>query len=103
MFSNAIGTPVRIILLKKNDFNLCCISTAFTGGFVSTIVLQCRLILYPEYSLLNDSTAGAWPMPVKFTLPGHLFSHLGFPECPCCHECNIYSRLCRDYGQMIFD
>ena len=31
-----------------------------------------------------DSTAGAWPHQVKFTLPGHLFTHLGFPECPCC-------------------
>ena len=26
---------------------------------------------------------------------------LGFPECSCCLEYNIYSRLCRDYGLMI--
>ena len=25
-----------------------------------------------------DSTAGAWPQQVKFTLPRHLFTHLGF-------------------------
>ena len=50
-----------------------------------------------------DSTAGAWPKQVKFTLPGHIFTHLGYPECSCCLECNIHSRLCRDYGLMIFD
>ena len=27
-----------------------------------------------------DSTAGARPQQVKFTLPGHLFTHLGFPS-----------------------
>ena len=26
-----------------------------------------------------NSTAGAWPHQVKFTLLGHLFTHLGFP------------------------
>ena len=35
------------------------------------------------------------PQQVKFTLPGHLYTHLGFPECPCCLECH-------DYGLMIF-
>ena len=50
-----------------------------------------------------NSTAGAWPHQVKFTPPGHLFTHLGFPECPCCLECDIYFRLYHDYGLMIFD
>ena len=27
-----------------------------------------------------DNTAGAWPQQEKFTLPRHLFSHLGFPS-----------------------
>ena len=27
-----------------------------------------------------DSMAGAWPQQVKFTLPRHLFIHLGFPS-----------------------
>ena len=27
-----------------------------------------------------DSTVGAWTHQVKFTLPGHLFTHLGFPS-----------------------
>ena len=36
-----------------------------------------------------DSTAGVWSQQVKFTLPRHLFTHLGFPECPCCLQCNI--------------
>ena len=30
-----------------------------------------------------DSTAGAWPQQVKFTLHGHIFT-IGFPECSCC-------------------
>ena len=34
-----------------------------------------------------DSTVGSWPYHVKFTHPGHIFTHLGFPECPCCLEC----------------
>ena len=34
-----------------------------------------------------DSTTGAWPYHVKFTPIGHLFTHLGFPECPCSLEC----------------
>ena len=50
-----------------------------------------------------DSTAGAWPQQVKFTLPVHIFTDLGFPECPCCHVCNIYSRLCHGNGLVIFD
>ena len=45
-----------------------------------------------------DSTAGVWSQLVKFTLPGQLFTHLEFHECPCCLGCNIYSRLCYDYG-----
>ena len=35
--------------------------------------------------------AVAWPHQVKFTLPGHLFRHLGFPEFPCRLECDNYS------------
>ena len=45
----------------------------------------------------------AWPQQVKFTLPGHPFTYFGFPECPCCLENNIYSRLYHDYGLMRFD
>ena len=26
-----------------------------------------------------------------------LVLYLGFPECPCCLGCNIYSRLCHVY------
>ena len=29
-----------------------------------------------------DSTADLWPQKVKFTLPGLIFTYLGFPECP---------------------
>ena len=50
-----------------------------------------------------DSTADEWPQQTKFTLPGHLFTHLDFPERPCCLECNICSRICHDYGQIVFD
>ena len=46
-----------------------------------------------------DSTASSWPHQVRFTLPGHLFIHLSFP---CCLECNIYPRVCYDYGLMVF-
>ena len=42
------------------------------------------------------------PQQVKFTLPGHIFTHLGFPECPYCLECNSYSRLCYDCVLMIY-
>ena len=35
-----------------------------------------------------DNTAGAWPQHVKF-LPGHLFSHLGFPS-----VCVVLSMIC---------
>ena len=40
----------------------------------------------PDLTLLDmtyytlDFTAGAWPQQEKFTLPRHLFSHLGFPS-----------------------
>ena len=27
-----------------------------------------------------DSTAGAWPQQMKFTLPRHIFTQLGFPS-----------------------
>ena len=27
---------------------------------------------------------------------------VGFPECSCCLEYNMYSRICHDYGLMIF-
>ena len=27
-----------------------------------------------------DSTEGRWPQQVKFTLPGHIFKHFGFPS-----------------------
>ena len=37
-----------------------------------------------------DSMAGAC------TPPRHLFTHLGFPECPSCLEYNMCSRLCHD-------
>ena len=43
---------------------------------------------------IQDYMTGAWPHKEKFTLPGHLFSHLSFPECPCCLECDLYSRFC---------
>ena len=32
-----------------------------------------------------------------------VFKHLGFTECSCCLEFSIYSRICHDYGLMIFD
>ena len=54
-----------------------------------------------DYTL--DSTVGGWQQQEKFTLHRHLFSHLGFSEYSCCLESNIYSRLCHDYGLMIFD
>ena len=50
-----------------------------------------------------DSKTGAWPQQDEFSLPRHLFSHLGFLECSCCIECYIYPRLCHDCGLMIFD
>ena len=37
----------------------------------------------------------------RFTLLGHLFTYMDFLECPCCLGCNIYSRLCHDYGLFI--
>ena len=35
--------------------------------------------LFLNHNTLH-STAGAWPHQVKFTLPRHLFTHLGFPS-----------------------
>ena len=43
-----------------------------------------------EYIL--DAMAGGWPQQLKFTFPVHLFTHLGFPECPCCLVCDICCR-----------
>ena len=40
---------------------------------------------------------------VQFALLGHLFTHLGFPECPCCLDLNICSRFCHVYGLMLLD
>ena len=37
---------------------------------------------------------GACPLQVTFTLPGHLFIHLGFPERPCCLESLFPALLC---------
>ena len=48
---------------------------------------------FDTFGYTLDSTAGAWPQYVAFTLPGYLFTHLGFPECPFRLECNIYSVL----------
>ena len=39
----------------------------------------------------------------RFTLPEHLFTHLGFPECPCLLEFDIYSRFCYINGLIILD
>ena len=39
-------------------------------------------------------TVDACPHQVKFILPGHIFTYLGFPECSCCIDCEIYSLLC---------
>ena len=40
----------------------------------------------------------------KFTLHGHQFAHLCFPECLDFYlDCNIYSRLCYLYGLLILD
>ena len=50
-----------------------------------------------------DSTAGAWPPHVKFTLPGHLLTHLGFPSAHVGLSVFIYSLLCYVYGLMTLD
>ena len=51
-----------------------------------------------------DYTASAWPRQVKFTVPGHIFTYLGFPECPCFLEwCDIYFWLCYVCGLMLLD
>ena len=63
----------------------------------------------PDFTSLDmtgytlDSLRGSRPYHVKITLPGYIFIHLGFPECLCCIECNIYSRLCVVYGLMVLD
>ena len=46
-------------------------------------------MLFKRNKLLNN----LWPQQLKFTLPGHICIHLGFPECPCRLECNNYSRF----------
>ena len=53
------------------------------------------------YSL--DFMADAWPHQVKFTLPGNLFTHLGFPECPCFLECDIIPGFVTFVGLMVLD
>ena len=52
-------------------------------------LLMC--VTYTRFGLATwlDSTVGAWPHKVKFTLPGHLFTR------------DIYSRLCYVYGLMV--
>ena len=49
------------------------------------------------------STFGHHLIQAEFTHPGHRFTYVGFPECPCCLECDIYSRLCYVDGLMILD
>ena len=73
-----------------------------TGNNV-TLLHPLNLISPDVTGYALDSRTGAWPQQVKFTLPGNLFTYLGFPECPCCLKCNSYSRLCHDYGLMLFD
>ena len=46
----------------------------------------------PLYILV--SITGAWPHPVKLTLLGHLFTHVGFSEFSFCLGYDIYFRLC---------
>ena len=65
--------------------------------FFLSLTYQMRLLIWKSrFNLLHspdltssdvtrytlDSTAGVWPHQVNFTLPGYLFIHLGFPECP---------------------
>ena len=40
-----------------------------------------------------DYTTGAWSQDVRFTRLRHLFTHIGFPECPCCLEFDINYQL----------
>ena len=84
-----------------------CIQWSVTTLQYSPFIVLCALgsVLYtPDltspcktgYNLYY--TAGAWQYQVQFTLPGHLFTHLGFPECPCYLACDIYFRFCYVYG-----
>ena len=77
----------------------------FTVFVRPSSLLMC--VAYTEFDLAGydcmviytlDSTVGALPRQVKFTLPGHLFTHLGFPKCSCCLERDIYPRFCYVYG-----
>ena len=78
------------------------ISCFIVSQVVCDLVLCCCVLHTPDltppdmtdYTL--DSTTGAWPHQEK----AH-FLTLGFPECSCCLECNIYSRPCHDNGLML--
>ena len=69
--------------------------------FVCDLVLCWYVLHYTGYDWLYTwYMVGAWPKREKFTIHGHLFTNLRFPKCPCCLECDIYSRLCYVYGLM---
>ena len=66
------------------------------GGYSLKSILIYWCVLYtPDLTSPDtigytiDSTTGAWSHKLKFTLPRHLFTHLGFPVYPCCLGCKF--------------
>ena len=58
--------------------------------YFKNVILIIAVSLKWSETLLQDFCA--WPQQVKFTLPGRLFTHLGFHECSCV-ILSVYSRL----------
>ena len=89
---------VMLNYLKITHFRYACKETLYPNTFTINLHSQIHTTVNT-----NNNHTGAWPQQVTFTLPGHLFTYLAIPECPCCLEYKIYSRICHDYGLMIFD
>ena len=70
-----------------------------TSQFLCDLILCWCVLHNPDMTQTDmtgytlDCTAGSWSQQDKFILPRHLFSHLGFPDSPCCLGCNMCSRL----------
>ena len=63
-----------------------------TQSSVDVCYIHLTSLYMTTCSYTLDSTVGALPKQMEITLPGYLFTHLGFPECSCCLESEIHSR-----------
>ena len=97
---HTLGFP-RVSVLSLVQYSFLDLSWLWTNDLingwrtvVSFLILTYTVFYLTGYNWLYSwSSAGACPQQLLLTLPWNLFTLLGFPECPCSLECNIYSRL----------